>query len=387
MDILEQYKTPGQYLQHLLDERQLTQKVLAFIVGIDESSLAKIIAGKRQLDANLALKLGAAFEVPAEHFTQLQTHYDLALARLTSTLDPRLAARTKLYQSLPLSEMVKRGWLRGVENLRNQTQVESALCEFFGKSSMEDLEAMPHAAKRSQVSPSATPVQTAWLHRVQQLAVDVVVAPYSESSLRTVIENLGTLLGDPIHIRKVPDLLSEAGVRFVVVEALQSAKIDGATFWLSDDAPVVGLSLRFDRIDNFWFVLRHELEHVLRGHGKDEAVIDDLSVERGVAERVISEEEQLANQAAATFCVDQAALSRFIDKKSPSYQTRDVVGFARTLKVHPGLVAGQLQKRTSRYELFRNFLVPIRTIITAVARTDGWGEIAHFASEGGSHVS
>lgn len=103
-----EFKTPGQYLQHLPDERQLTQKVLAFIVGIDESSLAKIIAGKRHLDVSLALRLGAAFEVPAENFTHLQTRYDLAVARLISTPDPLLAVRTKLYQKLPLSEMVKK---------------------------------------------------------------------------------------------------------------------------------------------------------------------------------------------------------------------------------------------------------------------------------------
>ncbi|MFX8692489.1 hypothetical protein ABTM44_18400, partial [Acinetobacter baumannii] len=71
----------------------------------------------------------------------------------------------------------------------------------------------------------------------------------------------------PEETRNVPRLLQEAGVRFVIVEGLPGSKIDGVCFWLDDKSPVIGMSLRFDRIDNFWFVLRHECAHVLHGHG------------------------------------------------------------------------------------------------------------------------
>ena len=48
-------------------------------------------------------------------------------------------------------------------------------------------------------------------------------------------------------------------------EALPSSKIDGVCLWLDQHSPVIGMSLRFDRIDNFWFVLGHEIEHALKG--------------------------------------------------------------------------------------------------------------------------
>ena len=60
----------------------------------------------------------------------------------------------------------------------------------------------------------------------------------------------------------------------MVVEALPGSKIDGACFWLDPTTPVIAMSLRFDRIDNFWFVLRHELEHVLQRHGQSAPVLD-----------------------------------------------------------------------------------------------------------------
>ena len=62
----------------------------------------------------------------------------------------------------------------------------------------------------------------------------------------------------------MPRIVSECGIRLAIVECLPNAKIDGVCFWLNKYSPVIGLSMRFDQIDNFWFVLRHEIEHVLR---------------------------------------------------------------------------------------------------------------------------
>ena len=103
--------------------------------------------------------------------------------------------------------------------------------------------------------------------RAKELAEGVHSAPYSEKKLRLAIAQLKTLLVAPEEIRQVPQMLADAGVRFVVVEFIPGAKIDGAAFWLDDDLPVIALSLRFDRISNFWFVLRHEIEHVLQRDG------------------------------------------------------------------------------------------------------------------------
>jgi HTH-type transcriptional regulator/antitoxin HigA len=59
-----------------------------------------------------------------------------------------------------------------------------------------------------------------------------------------------------------------------MVEALPGSKIDGVCFWLNEVSPVVAVSSRFDRIDNFWFVLRNELEHVDRRHGLSAVMLD-----------------------------------------------------------------------------------------------------------------
>jgi HTH-type transcriptional regulator/antitoxin HigA len=371
------FKTPGQLIQALLDSRGWTQRVLAIVLDIDESGLNKIVSGKRPIDADLALSLSQVFDIPAERFLQLQKDYDLAMARLVAQPDPGLSTRASLFGDLPISDMIKRGWLVGVEDVRHVRAVENALCKFFGVSSVEEIEILPHAAKKTHVFSPATPAQLAWLYRVKQIAEQTLVAKYSREALENAMSKFRGLLGSPEGARKVPRMLAECGVRYVIVESLPSANIDGVCFWLNDRSPVVGMSLRHDRIDNFWFVLRHECEHILQNHGLSAAMLDtDLEKERAGTGRSLPQEERIANEAAAEFCVPQSSLRRFIERKAPFFAERDILGFARTLNIHPGLVAGQLQHKTSRYELFRHHLAKVRSSIAPNAMIDGWGDVA-----------
>ena len=68
-------------------------------------------------------------------------------------------------------------------------------------------------------------------------------------------------------------------------------------------------------------------------------------------------EERIANKAAADFCVPKSQMDAFIARKEPLFSDRDLRGFARILGVHPGIVAGQLQHRTGRYQIFRFILL------------------------------
>ena len=76
---------------------------------------------------------------------------------------------------------------------------------------------------------------------------------------------LRELAAYPKEARHLPALFAEFGIRFVVVEALPGAKIDGAAFWLNETSPVIAVSVRFDRVDNFWFTVMHEFTHVRYG--------------------------------------------------------------------------------------------------------------------------
>lgn len=369
------YRTPGQLVRGLLEEREWTQRVLAVVLGVHETSVNKIVSDRQPISAEMALKLSDVLGVEPDRFLLLQQAYDLQVARIAAQPDPGRTTRAHLIGKLPVTEMIKRGWIRAGD-VRDVETVESELARFFGVESPSEIEILPHAAKKTQVSAEVTPTQLAWLYRVKQVASEMVVPKYTPAAARNALEKLRELLITTEAARKVPRILAESGIRFVIVESLTSAKIDGACFWLNEKAPVIGMTLRHDRIDNFWFVLRHELEHVFQRHGRTEIAFDaELEGESAGTGPDIPKEERTANQAAASFCVPPDKMAMFVKRKSPYFAERDVLAFARMIGVHPGLVVGQIHHLTQRYELLRRHLVKIRSQVAPSAVVDGWGDV------------
>lgn len=376
------FRTPGQFIEKLLAERDWDQKFLAYWLGVSETVVSRMVGGTRPVDAEMALKLGEVLGVKPERFLILQQSYDLAKAKLVTSPDPDRAAKATLFGNLPISEMIKRRWL-SVESVKDVAGVERELKRFFGVSDLNEIETLPHAAKKTQVvgasnEKMAADAQLVWIYRVKKIAEQMMVSPYSQFAVRRAINELKPLMMSPDGARKVPRILTEAGIRFVIAETIGPAKIDGVCLWLNDHSPVIGMTLRYDRIDNFWFVLRHELEHVDKMHGRGEALRLDAELEGAKAGigQDIPEEERIANAAAANYGFSQEYLQKFITRKSPLFREIDVLGFSKVVKVHPGIVVGRLQHATDRYDLHRKHLVSVRSKITPSAMVDGWGDVA-----------
>jgi HTH-type transcriptional regulator/antitoxin HigA len=360
---------PGLFLREELEARGWSQRDLAYVLNCPEQAVNMIIAGKRGISPDMAKALGEAFDVPAEFFANLQSIYDLSKAHEP---DPDVSRRGRLQDRYPVREMIRRGWLQETD----ATLLEIQMARFFKVGDPQEIPHMAHAAYKSKYDETTTPSQLAWLFRVRQIAESVAATSYSEKALREALPRFRGFAFGPEEIRHVPRLLMECGVRCVLLEQLPSSKIDGVCFWLDGRSPVIGMSTRFDRIDNFWFVFPHELEHVLQKHGRDREIIDtELEGERASETTVVSEEERMANRFAANFCVPESELTSFISRKQPFVSERDIVGFAHRLEVHPGIVVGRYQYRTGKYEFLRKYEVKIRQHLMTGAIVDGWGHI------------
>lgn len=362
---------PGYFIKEELEARDWSQRDLAYILGTPEQAVNMIISGKRGISPEMAKSLGDAFKVSPELFANLQTAYDMSKARAP---DPGVSKRARLQTAYPIREMIKRGWLQDTD----AAMLERQMARFFEVSNLNEIPhlEMAHAAKKTYYDDNTPPAQLAWLFRVRQISKEMVVAKYSEKLLREALNRLKAMLIEPEEARHVPRILAECGIRFVIVESLPGAKIDGVCLWLDRQSPVIGMSIRHDRIDNFWFVLRHEIEHVLRKHGQTVAILDDLDGAKGGQGSDLPEEEQQANTAASDFLIERDEIESFIARKAPFFAERDIIGFARRLQVHPGIVVGQVQKRTDRWDLLRRHLVKIRSHLVSGSMVDGWGQIA-----------
>lgn len=360
---------PGSYILEELEERGWNQRDLAFVLGTPEQAVNMIISGKRGISSEMAKALGAAFNVPAELFANLQQAYEMSRAR---TPDTSVAARGKMQSTYPVREMIKRQWIE----LSDAAMLESQLARFFEVSDPLAIPYMAHAPHKSSYEErEVPPAQLAWLFRVRQIARSISAPRYAEEALRNALRDLQSLMLAPEDARNVPRVLAEVGVRFIIVEKLPGANIDGVCFWLNDHSPVIGMSMRFDRIDNFWFVLRHEIEHVLNGDGKTIEVIDELEGDRASTNESLPPEERAANSAAANFCTPVEKLDSFMRRKHPFYYEKDAIALARIVQRHPGIVIGQMRFRLNRMDYLTRHLVKIRQFVLPGSIVDGWGQV------------
>jgi len=358
---------PGDFIRKKMEAKGWTQSDLAYAIGTKPAAINQILNNKRAISLNMSKSLGAALGCEASVIAEMQTKWDLKDA---DDPDPALIARSKILTQYPLREMERRGWIdpeHGVGTLEEQ------VCRFFGVEALSDVPHINHSAKKTSYE-AIPPEQLAWLFRVKTIASEMTTPPFDRAKLEEVIEGLSHLRARPDGVRSVPRLLEIAGVRFVVVEALPKSAIDGVCFWLDDSKPVIGMSMRYDRIDNFWFVLRHECAHVLHGHGKAEAILDcDLGDSDQAS--AINEEEKIANSEAADFCVPEKKMNSFYLRKNPYFSEKDVMAFSVRMGVHPGLVVGQIQRRMDRYDFLRKHLVKVRETLADSMMMDGWGDL------------
>jgi HTH-type transcriptional regulator / antitoxin HigA len=312
------------------------------------------------------------FGAPAEHFLVLQANCDLALARRTRTLCPRLSERLRLYGDLPISEMIKRGWL-SARALHDTETVETSLMSLFGVVHTSEIDGALNAVRCDDGS-RKTLAHLAWIGRVREIAARTRgLRRYTADELRQTLPALRAKMRTRDGVGHVPSLLADCGVGFALIEPLKGGELDGGCIWLDDGTPVIALALRHDRLDYFWLVLRHEIDHVLNSTGST-PVLDlvlDQNLER--TDAGIAADEHAANEAAHAFCVSPEDVDAFLTLTGSYVTEQDILDAAGRLCVHPGILLAQVSRRIGRQHRFRRFAPKVRAHLAPHAIVDGWG--------------
>ncbi len=266
--------------------------------------------------------------------------------------------------------MVRRGWINKAET---SDQLASELTKHFGVDSLDkypDLMAAARAATSGE-SDEFTPAQLAWFCRCRNVAALVNAHVFRKATLEAAIPELLRFTTEPEELRHVPRVLAEAGVRLVIVEHLQHTKIDGGALRRDPTKPVVALSLRFGRIDNFWFTLLHEIAHILNEDGQR------TDSEICMAGANMDAAEVRANEMAAAWLISPEKMTSFIQRHGPLYSTLKIERFAKVVGVHPGIVVGQLKfRRELDWTHLGRLQVDVRDVVRQSNICDGWGQPA-----------
>jgi len=181
------------------------------------------------------------------------------------------------------------------------------------------------------------------LLRAEEITIERVKIRDRKKAARQLAQ-LSTL---PNWQNQIVAALHRLGIVLVILEHLPGTFLDGAAMCRSDGVPVIALTLRHDRLDNFWFTLLHEFAHVVCHLSPDRQVIlDDLDV--ASSETIESEADSFARNA-----LIPPAIWKQINEDS---STEDVLEAAEKAGVHPAIAAGRWRFEHSDYRRFSKLI-------------------------------
>jgi HTH-type transcriptional regulator/antitoxin HigA len=338
--------SPGEIIKMELEERGWSQRDLAEIMGRPPQAISEIIRGAKQITPETALELAQAFGTSAEIWMNLEANYRLQRARRRSgDGESDIATRSKLYGMLPIADLIRRGWLRATSVAND---LERDLRHLLGGDPETVIAAV--SLRHSVARGPERGAQVAWVARVRQLARAQKAPPFSHEALTRAIPTIRRLASTLEQVAEVPALLQSLGARFIIVPQLPRTYIDGV-LCDADTAPIIGLTLRYDRIDSFWFTLMHELAHLVLGHHALHLDnLDDKAQRRDA-------QEMEANHQARSWLIDQNDLQAWVARTRPYFSRQKIERFAADQQIHPGILLGQLMfDETGSYKHLRGLL-------------------------------
>lgn len=336
---------PVEFVKFLMVEQDLRQVDLVPYFG-SRSRVSEFLSRQRPLTVQMIRELSKGLGIPTEILVQESTEGKVSSAEADFAWD-----------KLPAKEMLARGWISSEKSKVSKEEL-AAKARAFVERVLGDAQS-PVFARRS-VKGEAT---SSWLNDYALLAWQARVLEKSEAeenkpTTKFNIEKLNTeFFVELIRLSAreqgpldAIDYLKNAGIAVVIEKHLQKTKLDGAAMLSRKGVPVIGITLRFDRLDYFWFTLVHELVHVWKHLNKPGDAFLDRLEDKESSEAI----EKEANRFARDLLIPRAAWKssnlRAMATKS------GILRFANELNISPAIVAGRVRKETGNYAVFSDLV-------------------------------
>lgn len=326
---------PGEYIEEVLEAREITQKDLAERIGLSAKHLNQIVNKQAPVNSELALQLEHALGISANIWNNMNATYSLFQARQNEAL--QLKKQQSWAKLFPVDELIKIGALPAektpgalLENLLN----------FFNVSHPDNWDKHYRVAaevsfRKSPAFKDDLPHLIAWLRVGELRAQRIETKPYNKDQFKDTLKRIRamTVHESRVFFPEMQRLCAESGVALVCVPEFKKTHVSGATRWLNPEKAVIMLSLRHKSNDHFWFTFFHEAAHILL-HAKKDTYIDD-------AKGFESDEEKAADRFSRNILIPETEYAVFSANTIMTEST--VRTFAKKIGIHPGIVVGRLQ--------------------------------------------
>ena len=328
---------PGETLQEVLEDREMTQKELAIRTGMTEKHISTVLSGKKNISPSFAKKLDYALGIETEFWMNLQANYErelLEFEELNNISEQEVCVLKNLKEVI--TTWVSFGWL---EENSNEANTVLDVRKIFGMSNLLDTTKMKYAAAyRAQTKNIVDPyVLFAWQRMCEILTDNIDVAEEVDiDKLRKRIPDIKDVMFlRANHIqKKLTSIFAECGIAFRIVPNFKGAPVQGFIKKKEDGSLILCMTIRQKFADIFWFTLFHEIAHILNGDTK--SIFVDFST-------VSSEMETKADKLAGEMLIDSEAYKKFLSNKKYT-TTKGIAEFAETQKVRDYIVQGRLMK-------------------------------------------
>lgn len=338
------FPDPIEAIKFRMDQSELSQRDLIPFIG-NRAKVSRILSGKVPLTLKMIRALNQHLGIPAE----------VLLKDPGATLPENM--KNVDWNKFPIKAMAKLGWLEPTNDLEDRAEeiMRDQIEQAGGK------EAIPAAlfrkAKGGRQNVNTDPYALrAWCYRIlaiahkRKLSIKYKKGTVNQEFLKK-IATLSMLADGP---RLAQEFLASNGIHLICLQHLPKTYLDGVALQLLDGTPVIGLTLRYDRLDNFWFNLLHELSHIGRHlEDKDEVFIDDLSL-RGSDPQKENQFEREADEWAEEALIPKGIWEKHPIRSSPTQES--LFDLAAKLNVHPAVIAGRVRFETGNYHLFSHFV-------------------------------
>lgn len=316
-------------------------------LGYEQKDLAKSLGSASRASEILNRKRPLSLEHIRLLHSELRIPADVLLGRTPSEAE----ISDDDLKKLPVGEMLKRGWFGS--KMDNPTDALQQFKEFIAKVSLGSTPVFMRRSIYGGVADSTRMTTYAWFARVvlraresKRTSVRFSQAGFDLEFLKQVSKLSSADTGPKL----AQEFLSMKGILLVTERELPGMKLDGAVMRDDDGTPVIGLTLRYDRLDSFWFTLMHELAHLLK-HFSNQSVafVDDLSNPDPGDPR-----EQEADAIASECLIPRSIWSRAQAPKSK--RKEDIESLAASLCISPAIVAGRIRKETGNWTILTKYV-------------------------------
>ncbi len=316
--------------------QRLSQRELADLIGLKEQQIQRY----------------EAEEYSSASLRRLREIADALRLNITEIAEIPPKSNKLEWTKFPIKEMYKRGWFEGFSgSLDAALQEADTLIQSFLSSAVQKPAIAQHRKKVRSGAQIDKYALLAWECRVINLAVQKKNnIPYQRQLITPRwIDELVKASSQLDGPKLAKAMLREVGIKLIIEPQLPNTYLDGAAL-LYDDFPIIAMTLRFDRLDNFWFVLLHELFHVIKHlqKGKLESVFDDM--EALSKEEIELEADNLTSEALIPESKWTHALARYVRSE------QSIISFASELGISPAIVAGKIRHEANNYVILSNLI-------------------------------